>query len=111
MSPDSPIAILDSGVGGLAVVRALMERLPHERILYFGDTARTPYGWKSSQTVGGFVRQIVHYLRGYDPKHVLVACNTATALALPAVKKEFPEVCVTGVIEPGARTAIEEAGS
>src|SRR6185437_3217006 len=111
MSPDSPIAILDSGIGGLAVVRALQAQLPHERILYFGDTARTPYGWKSAATVGGFVSQIVHYLRGYDPKHVVIGCNTATALAMNAIKKEFPELSLSGIVEPGARAAIEEAGA
>jgi glutamate racemase len=111
MSSESPIAIVDSGVGGLAVARALSERLPHEKILYFGDTARTPYGWKSSATVGGFVRQIVQYLRGYDPKHIVIACNTATALALPLLKKEFGDVSLSGVVEPGARAAIEEAGA
>jgi glutamate racemase len=111
MSPESPIAILDSGIGGLAVAAALSARLPHEKILYFGDTARTPYGWKSARTVSGFVRQIVHYLRGYDPKHILIACNTATALALPSLKKEFDGLPLSGVIDPGARAAIEEAGS
>src|SRR5687768_836277 len=111
MSPDSPIAILDSGIGGLAVARALAERLPHERIIYFGDTARTPYGWKSGATVAGFVRQIVHYLRGYDPKHIVIACNTASALALDVLRKEFDDISISGVIDPGARAAIEEAGS
>ncbi len=111
MSPDSPIAILDSGIGGLAVVRALQAQLPHERILYFGDTARTPYGWKSAATVGGFVKQIVQYLRGYDPKHIVIGCNTSTALAMTAVKKEFPDLSISGIVEPGARAAIEEAGA
>jgi len=111
MSPDSPIAILDSGIGGLAVVRVLRALLPHERILYFGDTARTPYGWKSSATVSGFVRQIVGYLQGYDPKHIVIGCNTATSLALSAVKKEFPELSISGIVEPGARAAIEAAGA
>ena len=111
MSLDRPIAILDSGIGGLAVVRALQALLPHERILYFGDTARTPYGWKSAATVSGFVRQIVGYLRGYDPKHIVIGCNTATSLALNIVKKEFPELSISGIVEPGARAAIEAAGA
>lgn len=111
MSADAPIAIIDSGIGGLSVVRALREKLPHERILYFGDTARTPYGWKSAETVTGFVRQIVQYLRGYDPKHILIACNTASALALPAIRKQFSDVAISGVVEPGARAAIEAAGA
>src|SRR5438477_4756942 len=111
MSPQDPIAIIDSGIGGLAVARGLRELLPHERIIYFGDTARTPYGWKSAATVSGFVRQIVCYLRRYDPKHVVIGCNTATALALPAMRAEFPDLSFSGVIEPGARAAIEAAGS
>src|SRR5688500_16649697 len=111
MSPSSPIAILDSGIGGLAVVRAGRTLLPHEKLLYFGDMARMPYGWKSAETVKGFVGQIVDYLRGYDPKHVLLACNTATALALPAVRTEFSELSVSGAVEPSARAAIEAAGA
>lgn len=111
MSPASPIAIIDSGTGGLAVVRALRQQLPHERLLYLGDTARTPYGWKSAGTVTAFVRQIVDYLRGYDPKHVVIACNTATALALPAIRQEFSDLSITGIVEPAARAAIEAAGA
>jgi glutamate racemase len=111
MSPSSPIAIIDSGAGGLAVVRALRESLPHERLLYFGDTARTPYGWKSAGTVTAFVRQIVDYLRGYDPKHVVIACNTATSLALAAMRTEFADLSITGIVEPAARAAIEAAGA
>src|SRR5205085_5994887 len=111
MSPSSPIAILDSGAGGLAVARALRELLPHERLLYFGDTARMPYGWKSAETVTGFVRQIVNYLRGYDPKHIVIGCNTATALALPTLRKEFGELGISGVVEPAARAAIDACGA
>src|SRR4051812_43642180 len=88
----APIVVLDSGLGGLTVVRALRGRLPHEDILYFGDTARLPYGSKTAETVTTFVRQIIAYLRSYDPKHVVIACNTATALALPAVRVAFPDL-------------------
>jgi glutamate racemase len=111
MSPDSPIAILDSGLGGLTLVKCLRAGLPHERILYFGDTARTPYGLKSAQTVTTFTRQIVAYLRTHDPKHVVIGCNTATALALPAVRSTFPDLSVSGIVEPAARAAIDAAGS
>lgn len=111
MSPSSPIAVLDSGLGGLTVVRALLAALPHEDVLYFGDTARVPYGSKSAATISEFVRQIIAYLQPHDPKHVVLACNTATALALSAVRSEFPGLSISGVIEPGARAAIEAAGS
>src|SRR5947209_4183936 len=85
MSPSSPIIVLDSGLGGLTVVGALRKVLPAEDIVYFGDTARLPYGSKTAATVTGFVQQIIAYLRPHDPKHVVIACNTATALALPAL--------------------------
>lgn len=111
MSPASPIAILDSGLGGLTVARAVQLVLPHEHILYFGDTARVPYGSKSPGTVCDFVAQIIAYLRPHEPKHVVLACNTATALALQTVRSEFPGLSISGVIEPGARAAIEAAGS
>ncbi len=110
MSPSSPILVLDSGLGGLTVARAIRAALPHEDMLYFGDTARVPYGNKSPATVTMFVRQILCYLRGYEPKHVVIACNTATALALPALRKEFGDLSISGVIEPGARAAAEAAG-
>jgi glutamate racemase len=114
MSPNpsnAPIAILDSGLGGLSVARCLRALLPHERLVYFGDTARTPYGWKSTDTVTAFVRQMILYVRRYEPKHVVIGCNTATALALPLLRAEFPELSISGVIEPGARAAIEVAGA
>lgn len=109
-SPASPIVVLDSGLGGLTVVRALRRVVPGEDILYFGDTARVPYGSKSAQTVTQFVRQIISYLQGYDPKHVVIACNTATALSLRALREEFPFLSISGVIEPGARAAVQAAG-
>jgi glutamate racemase len=111
MSPDAPIAIIDSGLGGLALVRNLRAGLPHERLVYFGDTARTPYGLKSAPTVTAFVRQIVTFLLRYEPKHVVIGCNTASALALPAIRQAFGGVSVSGVVEPAARAAIDAAGS
>jgi glutamate racemase len=107
----SPIVVLDSGLGGLTVARAIRAALPQEEIIYFGDTARVPYGGKSEGTVAAFARQIISYLRPHDPKHVVVACNTATALALPELRKQFPELSISGVIEPGARAAAEAAGA
>jgi glutamate racemase len=107
----SPIAVLDSGLGGLTVVRALQRVLPCEDIVYFGDTARLPYGSKTAPTIITFVRQIIDYLRPLDPKHVVIACNTATALALPIVRSVFPDLSITGVVDPGAKAAVIAAGA
>lgn len=107
---DAPIVVLDSGLGGLTVVQAMRRFMPHEQIIYFGDTARLPYGSKTATTVTTFVRQIIHYLLPFHPKHVVIACNTATALALPAVRQIFPNLPITGVIEPGARAAVSWVG-
>ena len=111
VSPEDPIAILDSGLGGLAAARQLRAMLPNEQIIYFGDTARSPYGAKSAETVGGFVRQAIAYLRTHNPKHIVIACSTAGALALPAMRLAFPNVPISGVVEPGARAAVEAAGA
>jgi glutamate racemase len=111
MSPNSPIVVLDSGLGGLTVVRAMREVLPQEDILYFGDTARLPYGSKTAATVTTFVQQIIQFLRCHDPKHVVIACNTATALALSATRAAFPSLPITGVIDPGAKAAVAAAGA
>lgn len=105
LGKDAPVVVLDSGLGGLTVVQALHAAMPSERIVYFGDTARLPYGSKTPQTVTLFVRQIIHYLLPLNPKHVVIACNTASALALPAILDDFPELPITGVVEPGARAA------
>lgn len=107
----SPIVVLDSGLGGLTVARALRDVLPLEDLVYFGDTARLPYGSKSPDTVAMFVKQIIAYLRPLNPKHVVIACNTATALALPAVREAFPDMSISGVIEPGSRAAVVAAGA
>ena len=109
-NPLAPILVLDSGLGGLTVARAIRRQLPHERLLYFGDTARVPYGSKSPQTITACVSQIVRYLQPHEPKHVVVACNSASAVALPALREQFPGLCITGVIEPGARAAARAAG-
>jgi glutamate racemase len=111
VSPEDPIAIIDSGLGGLAAAREIRAVLPNERIVYFGDTARTPYGWKSAETVTTFVRQIVSYLKQHEPKHIVIACNTSSALALPAIRASFPNLPISGVVEPGSRAAVEAAGA
>jgi glutamate racemase len=111
MSPTSPIVVLDSGLGGLTVARALRAAMPHERLVYFGDTARMPYGNKSSAAVTGFVREILSFLRPLQPKHVVFACNTATALALPALRGAYPELTFSGVIDPGAKAAAAASGT
>lgn len=110
MTSSSPIAIIDSGLGGLTVARAVRRAMPAESILYFGDTARLPYGNKTAETVTRFVSQIIEYLRRFDPKHVIIACNTATALAMPAVREQFPDLPISGVIDPGAKAAVIAAG-
>lgn len=107
----APIIVLDSGLGGLTVVRALRAALPDEEIVYFGDTARLPYGSKTAATVGSFVKQIIAYLEPLRPKHLVIACNTATALALPAMRAAFPQVPISGVIDPGAKAAVVAAGA
>ena len=85
----APIGVFDSGVGGLTVAREIMRNLPSERIVYFGDTARVPYGSKSKEIVLKFSRQIVRFLQLQDVKAIVVACNTASALALEEIKKEI----------------------
>lgn len=100
-----PIAILDSGVGGLTVVKEVMRQLPREKIIYFGDTARTPYGPRSAEEVREFTREIVDYLIQFHPKMIVIACNTATAVALSDIRSRV-SIPVVGVINPGARAAI-----
>lgn len=100
-----PIGVFDSGVGGLTVVREIMRQIPGEHIVYFGDTARVPYGSKSKDTVTRYSRQIVNFLLTQDVKAIVVACNTASAYALDTLKSEF-DIPIIGVIEPGARAAI-----
>ena len=102
----APIGVFDSGIGGLTVVSELMRQLPHESIIYFGDTARVPYGPKSPDTVRRYSHEITSYLRGEGVKAVVVACNTATAHALPMLRAELP-MPVIGVVDPGARAAVE----
>jgi glutamate racemase len=100
----APIGIFDSGIGGLTVARAVYERLPHESTVYFGDTARVPYGPKSPETVRRYSLEILDWLLRQDVKAVVIACNTSTAHALETLQQHSP-VPVIGVIEPGARAA------
>jgi glutamate racemase len=105
-----PIGVFDSGIGGLTVVSALRALLPNESIFYLGDTARVPYGGKSAATVQRYSLEIAKMLLEEKAKTVVVACNTASALALPLLEETLP-VTVTGVILPGARAAIAQTRS
>ena len=102
----APVGVFDSGVGGLTVAREISRQLPNENIVYFGDTARVPYGSKSQNTIIRFSEQIIRFLKTKEVKAIVIACNTASALALDAVRGEF-DVPVMGVVIPGARAAVE----
>lgn len=106
MDNNAPIGVFDSGVGGLTVAREIMRQIPGEEIIYFGDTARVPYGSKSRDTIIGFSRQIVKFLRTKKVKAIVVACNTASAFALETISGEN-DIPVIGVVKPGARVAAE----
>jgi glutamate racemase len=105
---NDPIGVFDSGVGGLTVLRELYSQLPNETILYFGDTARLPYGTRSQAEILQFVREILTWMVGQRVKMVIMACNTSSALAIEAVREEFPNLPVLGVILPGARAAVQQ---
>ncbi|MEX2178602.1 MAG: glutamate racemase [Gemmatimonadaceae bacterium] len=100
-----PIGVFDSGIGGLTVVHEILRQLPGESIVYFGDTARVPYGPKSPDTVARYSGEIAGFLCAEGVKAVVVACNTATAHALPMLRDRLP-VPVLGVVEPGATAAV-----
>lgn len=102
----APIGVFDSGVGGLTVAREIMRQIPHEDIIYFGDTARVPYGSKSKGTIIRFSRQIIRFLRTKNVKAIVVACNTASAQALEEIRPEL-DIPIVGVVKPGARVAAE----
>jgi glutamate racemase len=106
---DAPIGIFDSGIGGLTVMRALVARLPNESFIYLGDTARLPYGTKSGDTVTRYAVQAASALMKRRVKMLVVACNTASAVALPALEKAFAPAPVIGVIVPGAEAALAVA--
>lgn len=101
---NAPIGVFDSGVGGLTVAREIINQIPNERIVYFGDTARVPYGSKSKDTIIRFSRQIIRFLQTEGVKAIVIACNTASAFAIDVVSKEF-DMPIIGVVKPGARVA------
>lgn len=107
ISKNAPIGIFDSGIGGLTVVRAVMDALPNEDIIYFGDTARVPYGIKSVETVKQYAVQITEFLMTQKVKMILIACNTVTAAAEAEVRAAAGDVPVLGVIEAGAIAALQ----
>lgn len=103
---NKPIGVFDSGLGGLTVIKELMRQLPNEEIVYFGDTARVPYGTKSKESIVRFSRENIFILLKYQVKLIVVACNTASSLALPSLRS-FLSIPLLGVIEPGAQKAVE----
>ncbi len=102
----APVGVFDSGVGGLTVAREIMRQLPQERIIYFGDTARVPYGSKSKETIIRYSRQIIRFLESKGVKAIVVACNTASAFALEEIRPEM-KMPIIGVVKPGAKVAAE----
>ena len=105
MANSAPIGVFDSGIGGLTVVHELVRQLPHESIVYFGDTARVPYGPKSPETVRRYSREIAGFLQEQGVKNIVIACNTATAHALTTLREDL-DMPIVGVVEPGARAAV-----
>ena len=110
MDKNAPIGVFDSGVGGLTVAREIMRQIPNERIVYFGDTARVPYGSKSKDNIIKFSRQIIRFLQTENVKAIVIACNTASALALDEMQQEF-DLPILGVVKPGAKVAVETTGN
>jgi len=102
---EAPIGVFDSGVGGLTVLKALAAELPLEHFVYLGDTARLPYGTKSPETVARYAVQAAEALSEYGVKCLVIACNTASSVGLPAIRQHISSVPVVGVIEPGAQAA------
>lgn len=111
ISPDSPIGIFDSGIGGLTVLKAVQAVLPSERIIYFGDTARVPYGPKSQVTIRKYAREDTEILMRHQPKLIIVACNTVSALALDVVEHTAGNIPVIGVLKAGAALAAQKTRS
>ena len=101
-----PLAVFDSGVGGLTVLKAMREAMPCEDLLYLGDTARLPYGTKSATSVLRYAHRAADHLRGYEIKMLVIACNTASAVALDDLQRDLAPLPVVGVVRPGARAAV-----
>lgn len=102
-----PIGFFDSGLGGLTCIPNLMKLLPKEKIIYFGDTARTPYGSKAASTIKSFSRQIADFLVNHDAKMIVIACNTVSATCLTDLRQRYPNVPVIGVIQPAAERIVK----
>ena len=103
-----PIGVFDSGLGGLTSVHELHRQLPEEKVIYYGDTARTPYGSKSPETIVKFATQIVDYLVARNTKMIIIACNTVTALALDSLRERYPAIPIIGVIEPTVKKVVSD---
>ena len=103
-----PIGFFDSGLGGLTSVYELHKLLPEEKVIYYGDTARTPYGSKSPDTIRRFATQIVDYLVSKNPKMIIIACNTVTSWALDSLRERYPELPILGVIRPTVRKVVND---
>ena len=104
---DQPIGVFDSGVGGLTILKALKNKLPNEKFIYFGDTLNLPYGVKSPKVIQAFSLAITQFLVKQGVKFLVIACNTASMMALATIKKNHPSLPVFGVVEPGARAALQ----
>ncbi|MEG0291230.1 MAG: glutamate racemase [Anaerovoracaceae bacterium] len=105
-----PIGFFDSGLGGLTCIPYLMTEIPEEKIIYFGDTARTPYGSKAVSTIKNFSMQIANFLVENDVKMIVIACNTVSATCVDAIQERFPDIPVVGIIEPAAISIAETCG-
>ena len=111
VSADAPIGVFDSGVGGLSVLRHIRAQLPHEDLIYFADSGFAPYGNKPEQVVAERSLAVAGFLVEHGAKALVVACNTASATSLPALRERFPQLPVIGVIDPGARAACDTSAS
>lgn len=106
-SNHKPIGVFDSGMGGLTVLRALKKHLPNESFIYLGDTARLPYGTKSTETITAYAHQMVHFLVKQNIKLIVIACNTASMAALEPLMNTYPDIPMVGVIKPGTQAIIQ----
>jgi len=107
MNNNKPIGIFDSGVGGLTVLKSIKKILPNEKLIYFGDTARNPYGPRSKSTIEKYSEDICNFLMEFDVKYIVIACNTASSLAIDYLQKQFSDTPIMGVIAPGVQAAIK----
>lgn len=101
-SKSLPIGVFDSGLGGLTIVKAIQKLMPQEKLIYFGDTAHLPYGDKSPETIRQYAKEITHFLLSHSVKAIVIACNSASAVALDTVKAEAKEVPVFDVVRPAS---------